>query len=158
MSNAVDGSRNGFDVQPDPNPYFAGLVTVKAYHMASKKFDCEARLYVTPCGGLELHTNEGAYPVRGAYSLLTDRDVVVESEEFGVDDSDEEYPRTTYTPVYVVIPKAAFNAARTFAQVHIAPHAEKLFTEVPAWEVQIQSWFVVTEAARERAAAMEGAA
>lgn len=151
MSNGEDTSNNTFQVQTDPDQTFAGVVVVKAYHAESKQTDHNARLYITVGGGLEVHMEEGVYPVRAAYDLFTNRTMRLESDDFDViEQGEEEQPRLEYKAVFVHIPTPAFKAAIDFAKSISTPPTVGTFipNEVSVWQLPIQNWGAVKIAER----------
>lgn len=143
MNNAVDSTQTLPTVQIDPDQWFAGVVNIDAYHAETKRTDYNARLYITISGGLEVHLQEGVYPIRAAYDLLSGKRMRVESDEFEVVEIEgEEQPRTQYKAVFVHVPATAFKVAMEFAkQISSPPTAQtKVPNEVNVWQLPITLW------------------
>jgi hypothetical protein len=153
MSGTGNHSRVNPTVQTDPDPHFAGLILCAAYHANTNRWDWDARLYITPSGALEIHMEQGIYPVRAAFTLFTDRSIRLESDDFVPVESDEVPHRLEYMAVYIQVPKPVFVAAVDFAKsISSPPTAEGtpfIPNEVSVWQLPVQCWGAAMIAQRE---------
>lgn len=150
MSNGVNGNNSSYQVQIDPDQTFAGMVVVEAYNAETKKTDYNGRLYVTISGALEVHTDDGVFPVRAAYDLFTTRSMRLESDDFDVIEQGDDVPRLEYKAVFVHVPTLAFTNAVAFAKSISNPPTAETFipNEVSVWQLPIQNWGVAVIAER----------